>query len=829
MPPSRLSGAAIATALTCCLLAGCAQWRVPQIDPSGRRIFLPAESRVATGVPPVAGLPVPQETITLTPREIVAPVGSEVVLLAGVLRPDGQLRSQQRIEWMLDPQSAGQFITLGKNWFDGILPTQQPRKVDNNYVVSRSVYSTVNITRGTADPSDDITVRPGQAWISLSSPHEGISRVTAFAPDVPGWRHRKATSTIHWVDVQWSFPPPAINPVGQRHIFTSSVSRQTNSAALPGMIVRYEITGGVPAAFGPDGEQIIEVVTNELGQASAEVFQPDPQAGTCEIGIQIIRPAQPDGTRRLVLGSGTTNKTWTSPDIAVRTTGPAVATVGATAQYRIEVSNPGNLPVEAVSLEQAIPPGLSLVGSNPAADTAGDRLSWQVGQLGPQESRTIEVEFLVQQTGTLEVCAEALAAGGLAARSCTTTNVTQPQANVELRVSGPDQAVVGSTARFEIVIANRGNATATGLVLSDSFGAGLQHIVAESPIEQDVPDLAPGQSRRIYITFRVVEAGRLCHTVRLTGDGPIEQSQEVCLDSTEAASAPSEAPRPARIHPDDQPAARDLQPPSSAESPQPTTPRQPPAGVARLSVQKRGPAQKEVGETAEFLIRITNTGEVPATNLEIADRYDLALNPIEASEGFRPFVDRLVWQVERLEPGKSLTLKIRCRCQKATSECCNRVTVTADQVKPQAGDACLTVLPASEQPAENHSTPTPPPAESTLRIKVTDLNDPVRQGAEAAYRIFVTNEGSRPAADVRLTVWLPEQLRVVEIAAQVKHELTDGRLTFQPHPQLKAGQTAVYTIKTEATAAGKIQLEAAVVAAGSKQPIEGSVQTEILP
>ena len=49
-------------------------------------------------------------------------------------------------------------------------------------------------------------------------------------------------------------------------------------------------------------------------------------AGTNNVGVQVIRPdaAAPNG-ERLVVGNGGTTKTWSSPDIAIRKTGPAQA------------------------------------------------------------------------------------------------------------------------------------------------------------------------------------------------------------------------------------------------------------------------------------------------------------------------------------------------------------------------------------------------------------------------------------------------------------------------------------------------------------------------
>src|SRR5687767_6645507 len=102
----------------CAVLAGCGTVRLPAIDPTGERVFLPDPSYTtmvspydSTGIyscfpepaftepPPIppcpdvlgaapAGTgiaaPAPQSRLLLTPSKIIAPINSEVVLLAGI-------------------------------------------------------------------------------------------------------------------------------------------------------------------------------------------------------------------------------------------------------------------------------------------------------------------------------------------------------------------------------------------------------------------------------------------------------------------------------------------------------------------------------------------------------------------------------------------------------------------------------------------------------------------------------------------------------------------------------------------------------------------------
>ncbi len=63
----------------------------------------------------------------------------------------------------------------------------QPGKVSADLAIGRTAVLPHTITKGNADPSDDVRVVKGQTWVSVTSPTEGTSRVTAYAPDVENW------------------------------------------------------------------------------------------------------------------------------------------------------------------------------------------------------------------------------------------------------------------------------------------------------------------------------------------------------------------------------------------------------------------------------------------------------------------------------------------------------------------------------------------------------------------------------------------------------------------------------------------------------------------
>ena len=542
-----------------------------------------------TPVLPADGSPVlvPQQGVSLSPTQVVAPVGSEVIMIATVINQKGSTLPGERVEWTIAQGGVGQFVSPGQRSALDVVDLLRglPQKVNNTYVVNSTVTFDTAVDRGTLNPADRVPIRSGQAWVTVSSPVEGSTFVTAFAPAVKGWDQRQQTGSIYWIDAAWTFPAPVIGAAGSRQTLDTTLRRQTDGGPLPGWIVRYEIAGGPDAGFGPDGSPTIEVISNEGGQAPVEIFQKVATTGTNVVNVQVLRPAGMGGpSRRVAVGGGATSATWTGSEVSLRVSGPAQAGVGSIATYRIEVSNPATSAIQNVMVSDQVPPGLLFLNSNPAAGNSPSGQEWQIGDLGPQQTRTIEVNLRVEQPGTFSYCAGATTASGLTAKGCATTTAAGSQFDVAIR--GPAAAEVGTDASFTIEVTNRGDAAASGVVVSDRFDAGLQHEAATSPIQADLGQIGPRETRRIAVTFHVVAAGLLCQEVTVTGDAGLRGDARSCLNARDrAAVAPPPQSPPFAAPPTSQPGPPATVPPGagppSAGPPaaiEPTTPRAAAAG-----------------------------------------------------------------------------------------------------------------------------------------------------------------------------------------------------------------------------------------------------------
>lgn len=813
---------------------GCARFRLPAIDPSGERIFLPAPNYTTLGTGdnlpggsclprpafqapskpsacppagvveqpssgfvtvPVIQAPVASQVqgdrLVLHPTRIIAPVGSEVVLLAGVCS-EGYYKKRERIEWNLSRNSVGDFIEVadsGEHLNYGLF-REQASKVDATYVVGRTSVKKAVLTRGNSQPNDDVAVPKGMAWVSVSSPVEGVSRISVTAPDQKQWSTRKQTANIYWVDSQWTLPGPKCGGAGRPVELTTTVRRNSDGQPRENYIVQYQVTGGKPAGFGPQLQSGAEVTTDGNGEATIQLLPATADGGTTTVKVTIIRPAGPAGDPpRLPLGSGCASVTWTAPGLALRASGTGSAKVGETLTYRLEVGNPGSFPSGEVVVTDALPAGLTMLGSNPPHQTFGSENRWELGSIAPNEVRSIDIQCRADQGGEFTYCFRASNSEGIQREQCVLSRIAAPA--LVLRATGPETARVGETAQFRIEIENTGASALTNVRLIDTFDVGLRHVGGQtSPMVLNLGTLAPGEISRKAVTFVADTPGRHCHVVEAVSDENQSDAQRLCLEAT---GAPVTTPDP-------------VQPPPQTEPDRPG-----------LDVSITGPGEREQGQRALYQIAIKNTGNVALTGAKVGFEYSDALVPLQASEGWqRANAPReLVWTVGNIAPGETVLRQVDCQCELANSAAQCRSIGVCDQNVTDSETVTTRINPRLvPPPAQGNNTP-PPAVDDTgkLIVRVSDAVDPVRVGDTARFFIQITNDRKVDDGNITMEITIPDGLTFKQMSGPAAPVLKQqGRIVeITPLKTILPGETLPeFTLETNVVRAGKYPLKVTI-------------------
>ena len=196
---------------------------------------------------------------------------------------------------------------------------------------------------------------------------------------------------------------------------------------------------------------------------------------------------------------------------------------------------------------------------------------------------------------------------------------------------------------YTITITNTGNVTLTDLAVVDALtdGAGNDLVMTSDPTNQwTIASLAPGavQTYTPYYTIgsAAVLTGSISNVVTVTGDTP---------NGTDDITAISDDPNNPNSNQDPTVVETDL--------------------FASITVTKQdqliddGDGQSGVGDLIEYTVTVTNTGEVPVTDIELVDTMtagDGTTSLYLDSPGSHSSTDDTPWDLVTLEVGESVTL-----------------------------------------------------------------------------------------------------------------------------------------------------------------------------
>jgi uncharacterized repeat protein (TIGR01451 family) len=204
-----------------------------------------------------------------------------------------------------------------------------------------------------------------------------------------------------------------------------------------------------------------------------------------------------------------------NPVLKLTKEAPADADICEGIRYRYVVSNVGTGTERDVTIEDALPEGLT-------TEDGKKTVSLRIGDLAQSTSKEIIVRVKPAGTGQYASAAVARAPGGVEIRSQeVSTTVHQPK--LDVTVDGPATEYLNKTATYTVHVKNTGDAPARRTSLGiDAGGKGEVATVAIAGAAQGEPQvaaykkeganldtLAPGDSRTVTVTVRATQEGRM--------------------------------------------------------------------------------------------------------------------------------------------------------------------------------------------------------------------------------------------------------------------------------------------------------------------------------
>lgn len=855
------------------LFSGCSRFALPAIDPTGSRIFLPAPNstqlqlpRLHTGenflpdaaytTPPTpppcldgsgnsicnlfdhkcdlakrlqSGKPGKSGELQLTPLVVVAPVDGEVTLLAGVCGKDGHYVTRQPLEWMLSPESVGTFIDVGDDRpgkLARLFYHKDPKveKLDVDFARGRTSSKPTVITKGSPQCTDDIPVKEGQTWLSISSPSEGVSRVTALAPDSEIWDQRRQTAIIHWVDAQWQFPP--IPPPAARgdaiDVFTR-VTRADNLVPAVGWIVKYTILNPAAARFDtipPADGNVVAVRVNQDGKAPVRIVAGPSGRGTSPVLIDVIRPAIPtDNLPELRLAGGQTIVTFTAPVLVLEGTGPEVAGPGQELRYVASMGNAGDTDIANTVLTARIPDGWTLARppSPEPTTTTPTYLVWEQGILPTGEQLDVNVDLIAGRANSYNVVFEARGEPNLTAEKSLPIEVVSSSIEARFAPSGGiSQAEIGESITCEIDVRNTGTTALNNVTLAIETDQGLTGIDKEGQpstfLEQTVGVILPGQTKSVGIALQVQREGQLDATLKVIANQAVL--------ATRSFSIAGIRPRP----------------------------KTPDIGVTVRFEEDA--SEFTVGDTPTAIITVENPGETRLSDIQV--KIDIPptlefskVDPATFRENRFNFQSSApqtgIWTPFDMLPAPDANsgapfrqMKLQFNCLGPTEQGSVQVRATAQEGVQQTASVPFRVRAGIQPPAIGGSN-TPPP-QGTWNVLLRDSPDPVIIGRTITYSLIIENQQNRGDSDVEIFLTIPDGIEIQSVSSdgvQLPTRTPDSDRRIRTLPvvnYVRSGDILNYTIRvTPRVSVDSLRLRASIRSRNIPTPVGSDVSTTVIP
>ena len=449
-----------------------------------------------------------------------------------------------------------------------------------------------------------------------------------------------------------------------------------------------------------------------------------------------------------------------NPSLEIHKRAPQEVQVGVAATFTAVVRNVGNATAFDVQVTDAIPKGSRFVRAFPEAQRVGnDGLAWNLGELAAGQEATISMEIVPETEGEIG----SVASVKFAAQASVRTISTQPR--LSIKQTAVAEMLGGDSATIIIDVTNSGTGVARDVRLEEDVPKVFRHVTGASALQQDVGDLAPGESMRFEIELMALTAGKVSNVVR----------------ATSANCATAESAYPIEVK------------------------------APKLQLQIVGPKLRHLERPAPYEAVIENIGTATAKDLYITARLPRGMNFISASnEGtYLPDQHSVAWNLLELAAGaKAKTEMVLLPVEEGRFS----IAMTSDGEGVRAEPTEREVIVEGQ---------------SELTFEIDDDNDPIEVAGMTTYSIRINNIGTRPDAQVRLVVEAPEGASIEQVNSPMKYDVNGRQVIFAPIPSLASKQQVVVKVGVKHTREGTQVLRASLQSQLRAVPVIKDESTQV--
>jgi uncharacterized repeat protein (TIGR01451 family) len=466
------------------------------------------------------------------------------------------------------------------------------------------------------------------------------------------------------------------------------------------------------------------------------------------------RQAPAPGENRVAMAFPTGNRS--TSDLLVEQVSANEVRAGQPYTYQLRVTNLTDQPLSGVVLRQRIPDNFKLAEGN-AAQPLGDnpgQAQINVGDLGPKQSKTVQVTGIASGSGTLDTC---LNAQFNPPTLCARVPIVSPA--IKAIAEGPSQADVCQDLMYRYTVTNTGTGTAHNVVLQENLPDGLQTADGQRTISLNMGDLVQGQSKNATARLRAMQPGRFNTQATVRSDAGEVQTERVAT----AVLAP------------------------------------------RLAVTITGPKEDYLGQPLSYQVTVKNTGDATATGTRLrlgATPGQVQFVSAQGADGAQLASERQGGgqDLGALPPGQSRTLMVNFQPQREGAVAVNATAQAncAQAVTTYTNTNILSITAAA--------------------LVVTHDPDPVPVGGNVVYHITVQNKGTATDHDVKVTATLPASEQFVRTSGGTEGRNDGQTITFAAIPELAPKQTITWQVEAKAMQPDEAKFQATMTSQSTRNP-----------
>jgi uncharacterized repeat protein (TIGR01451 family) len=231
----------------------------------------------------------------------------------------------------------------------------------------------------------------------------------------------------------------------------------------------------------------------------------------------------------------------------------------------------------------------------------------------------------------------------------------------------------------------------------------------------------------------------------------------------------------------------------------------------QLDVGVEGPKRRYLERQATYQLSVSNPGTAPAKQVELAAELPAGLKFVSANNaGYYEEATRTVrWRLEELPANET-------------------GSVTLVTMPVEAGQHAIR-LRGSAQKGLTVQKEQPVLVEGIAAIlfQVADTVDPIEVGGETVYEVRVVNQGSKAAANVRLAVVLPSEVKALAAEGPTRHAVDGDRVLFDGLALLAPKAETTYRVRIKSLRPGDLRARFQLLTDDMQTPVTKEESTRV--